>query len=139
MNRRTQTHTLADIDTLIDCAARARLRWAVQDALQCPSPENLAALHERLGNGGAGGLRRASGTARHIVEHRHCGSPVHAPTDWDGDSPCVAPLWPDRGYSEDLRGRPGHVLLCATTPSARGLLAAITGVVRNNVRRAAGA
>jgi hypothetical protein len=41
-NRRTQTHTLAEIDTLIDRAARARLCRAVQDAMQYPSPENVA-------------------------------------------------------------------------------------------------
>jgi hypothetical protein len=40
------THTLADIDALIDSAARARLRLALQDAVQCPSPENVAALQE---------------------------------------------------------------------------------------------
>jgi hypothetical protein len=40
------THTLADIDALIDSAARARLRLALQDAVQCPSPESVAALQE---------------------------------------------------------------------------------------------
>jgi hypothetical protein len=43
-NRRTQTHTLAESDTLIDRAARARLCRAVQDAMLYPSPENVAAL-----------------------------------------------------------------------------------------------
>jgi hypothetical protein len=40
------THTLADIDALIDSAARARLRLALEDAVQCPSPESVAALQE---------------------------------------------------------------------------------------------
>jgi len=37
---------LADIDALIDSAARARLRRAVQEAVRCPSPARLAALSE---------------------------------------------------------------------------------------------
>ncbi|MDE2103731.1 MAG: hypothetical protein KGL39_41220 [Patescibacteria group bacterium] len=34
----------ADIDALIDSAARARLRMAVWEAAHCPSPSNIAAV-----------------------------------------------------------------------------------------------
>ena len=39
-------HTLADIDALIDSAARARLRRAVQDAARSPTPASFMALDE---------------------------------------------------------------------------------------------
>ena len=45
-NRRRRTHTAEEIGMVIDRAARVRLRRAVQDAVRCPSPENVAVLQE---------------------------------------------------------------------------------------------
>ena len=45
-NRRRRTHTAEEIGMVIDRAARVRLRRAIQDAVRCPSPENVAVLQE---------------------------------------------------------------------------------------------
>jgi hypothetical protein len=45
-NRRRRTHTATEIGMVIDRAARVRLRRAIQDAVRCPSAENVAVLQE---------------------------------------------------------------------------------------------